>query len=108
MGHYNFWLLYGLLQQNRVADAKAVLAKANGKTGQALEYARDASRKEGEMPYAFGPPFVDYPSAQLLGELELENGNNEKAALAFTGQLKRSRGKRLALDGLQEATSSQQ
>ena len=25
-GHYNFWLVYGYLQQNRAADAKARLA----------------------------------------------------------------------------------
>ncbi len=27
---------------------------------------------EGEMPYAFGPPFVDWPSSELLGELLLK------------------------------------
>ena len=48
---------------------KASLAKANGEGNTALKYAWEADRLEGEMPFSFGPPFVDYPSAQLLGEL---------------------------------------
>jgi hypothetical protein len=82
---------------------QAVLEKAGGNAEAALNYAREASRLEGEMPFTFGPPFVDYPSAQLLGELALENGNFEEAAIAFTEQLKRSREKRQALEGLRRS-----
>jgi thioredoxin-like negative regulator of GroEL len=55
------------------------------------------------MPYSFGPPFVDMPSAQLLGELALELGNAEVAAGAFAEQLKRSRQKAQVLLGLANA-----
>jgi tetratricopeptide (TPR) repeat protein len=82
---------------------QAVLAKAQGHGDAALEYAREASRLEGAMPYSFGPPFVDYPSAQLLGELAFDLGNNEEAAAAFSEQLKRSRKKVQAVDGLAHA-----
>jgi cytochrome c-type biogenesis protein CcmH/NrfG len=52
------------------------------------------------MPYSFGPPFVDYPSAQLLGELALAAGHAEEAAAAFSEQLRRSRRKTAAVEGL--------
>ena len=68
-----------------------------------MKHAREASRLEGEMPHSFGPPFVDMPSAQLLGELALESGNAEEAAGAFAEQLKRSRQKTQVLLGLAHA-----
>lgn len=82
---------------------KASLAKANGEGNTALEYAREASRLEGEMPVSFGPPFVDYPSAQLLGELALDLGEHEEAVAAFDEQLQRSRRKAQAVEGLARA-----
>ena len=82
---------------------QASLARAQGNGAAALEYAREASRLEGEMPYSFGPPFVDYPSAQLVGDLALDLGNYEVAAAAFSEQLKRSRRKTQAVDGLARA-----
>jgi tetratricopeptide (TPR) repeat protein len=82
---------------------KASLARANGKGYTALEYAREANRLESEMPFSFGPPFVDYPSAQLLGELALHLGEHEEAVAAFDEQLKRSRKKAQAVEGLARA-----
>lgn len=82
---------------------QASLARAQGNGAAALEYAREASRLESEMPYSFGPPFVDYPSAQLLGELALDLGNHELAAAAFSEQLRRTRRKTQAVDGLARA-----
>lgn len=82
---------------------KAALAKANGDGNAALEYAREANRLESEMPFSFGPPFVDYPSAQLLGELALDLGKHEEAVAAFAEQLQRSRRKAQAVEGLARA-----
>jgi hypothetical protein len=82
---------------------EAVLARANGETDTMLYHAHEASRLEGDMPYSFGPPFVDYPSAQLLGELSLDLGNDDEAADAFAEQLTRSRLKANALAGLARA-----
>lgn len=82
---------------------RASLARAQGNRAAALEHAREASRLESAMPYSFGPPFVDYPSAQLVGELALDLKKYEEAAAAFTEQLKRSRKKTQALDGLARA-----
>jgi len=82
---------------------RAALARASGDNDKALEYAREASRLEGEMPFSFGPPFVDYPSAQFLGELAFALGDYEEAAAAYREQLKRSRRKVQAVEGLARA-----
>jgi tetratricopeptide (TPR) repeat protein len=84
----------------------ANLARRQGKGKQAVTHAEEASRLEGEMPFAFGPPFVDYPSAQLLGELLLEQERYEEAAAAFSEQLRRSRNKRQAVAGLAAAQTA--
>lgn len=84
-------------------ELEATLARARRDTDTMMNHAREASRLEGEMPYSFGPPFVDMPSAQLWGELSLELGNHDEAAAAFAEQLKRSRLKTQALLGLGRA-----
>jgi tetratricopeptide (TPR) repeat protein len=98
---------YNLLYLDRLdvieQQIRASLARAEGDSDTALEYARQASRLEGEMPFSFGPPFVDYPSAQFVGELAFELGNYEEAAAAFREQLKRSRRKSQAMEGLARA-----
>jgi hypothetical protein len=84
----------------------AALARAGGDSNVALEHAREASRLEGAMPYSFGPPFVDYPSAQLVGELALDASNYAEAAAAFSEQLRRSRRKTAAVEGLARALTT--
>lgn len=84
---------------------EAMLARAGDDTEAMLDHAREASRLEGLMPASFGPPFVDYPSAQMLGELLLGLGRYDEAAEAFGEQLKRSRRKTQAMEGLAQAES---
>jgi len=81
----------------------AVIAFAEKKPDLALEHAREASRLEGEMPFSFGPPFVDLPSAELLGGLLLTTGQYEPASEAYKIQLERTRLKSMPLLGLAEA-----
>jgi hypothetical protein len=52
------------------------------------------------MPYSFGPPFVDLPAAELLGDLLLASGKYADAAVAYELQLERSRLKARSLAGL--------
>jgi hypothetical protein len=98
---------FDLLYLERLAviehQLEAMLARAKGDTDGMLNHAREASRLEGAMPYSFGPPFVDMPSAQLLGELALEREYAAESAAAFAEQLKRSRLKSQALLGLAQA-----
>ncbi|MGD2128360.1 MAG: hypothetical protein PVJ33_06515 [Lysobacterales bacterium] len=78
----------------------AAIEEARGETGKAIELAGQASEREGSMPYSFGPPFIDLPSAEMLGELLLKARRYDEAARAFEIQLKRSRLKPRSLVGL--------
>ena len=55
------------------------------------------------MPASFGPPFVDLPAAEYLGELLLADERYEEAAEAFALQLERTRLRPRALEGLAKA-----
>jgi hypothetical protein len=78
----------------------AAIEMARGDMNLAVTHAREASRLEGEMPYSFGPPFVDLPAAEFLGDLLLASGKNADAAAAYELQLERSRLKSRPLAGL--------
>lgn len=81
----------------------AVVEMAKGDKDAAIRYAAEASRLEGEMPFSFGPPFVDLPSAEFLGQLLLDARKYEDAVTAFETQLQRTRMKTSALEGLAQA-----
>lgn len=93
-----------LLYLDRLAvmdrELQAAIEMARGDMGLAVAHALEASRLEGEMPYAFGPPFVDLPSAELLGDLLLASGKYADAVPAYELQLERSRLKVRPLAGL--------
>lgn len=78
----------------------AGIEDARGDYLAAAAYAREASRLEGAMPYAFGPPFIDWPAAELLAEMSLKARRYADAADAYATQLKRARLRSLALLGL--------
>jgi hypothetical protein len=80
---------------------------AKGESQQAARYAAEASKLEGTMPYAFGPPFVDWPSAELEGEMLLEARKYADAEAAFKLQLKRARLRPASLKGLAVALEKQ-
>jgi TolA-binding protein len=81
-------------------EMRAQLAIAGGDQAAAIEHAREASRLEGKMPYAFGPPFIDWPAAEMLGQLQLRAGEHAAAAEAFATQLERARQRPASLLGL--------
>jgi tetratricopeptide (TPR) repeat protein len=84
-------------------EIQAAITSAEEDTDKALEFAREASRLEGEMPFAFGPPFIDLPSAELLGEILLNAGYFDEAVEAFETQGERTRLKSLPMLGLARA-----
>jgi len=96
-------LLY--LERLRVMDQEllAAIEMARGEMGRAAELAREASRLEGEMPFSFGPPFVDLPAAEFLGDLLAAARRPAEAARAYELQLERTRLKPRALEGLARA-----
>jgi hypothetical protein len=84
-------LLY--LDRLRVMDQEllAAIEMARGEMARAVTYAREASRLEGEMPFSFGPPFVDLPAAEFVGDLLIASRQYADAAAAYELQLERSR-----------------
>jgi hypothetical protein len=81
----------------------AAVEYARGESALAARFAAEASRLEGEMPFSFGPPFVDLPAAEYLGDLLLGSRKYAGAVLAYEAQLERSRQKSQALLGLSRA-----
>lgn len=72
----------------------------------AVELLREAEQREAEMPYAFGPPSIVKPTAELLGEVLLANGDATEAQAAFQAQLDRTPGRQLAMEGLAAAADT--
>lgn len=89
-------------------ELQAAREYAKGKLAQAVQFAAEASELEGEMPFSFGPPFVDLPSAEYLADLLLGSRKFDEAAEAYELQLERSQQKALALDGLVRALRAQE
>jgi len=73
---------------------------ARGDYSAAVRNAGEASRSEGEMPFSFGPPFVDLPAAELHAELLFKARKYDEAAAAFETELKRARLRARSLLGL--------
>jgi hypothetical protein len=96
-------LLY--LERLRVMDQEllAAIEMARGEMAKAVESAQEASRLEGAMPFSFGPPFVDLPSAEFLGDLLSASRQHAAAADAYQLQLERTRLKPRTLEGLARA-----
>lgn len=89
-------------------EMRAAKEYARGESAQALLLAAEASQMEGEMPFSFGPPFVDLPSAEYLGDLLLASSKYAEAAEAYELQLERTRQKSHSLSGLVQALTGQE
>lgn len=81
-------------------ELQAQIDLARGDRAAAIAHAREASRLEGQMPYSFGPPFIDWPAAEMLGQLQLHAGEHGEAAKAFATQSERARRRPASLLGL--------
>lgn len=57
------------------------------------------------MPFRYGPPRISKPIAELLGDVLLELGDDEQAALAYEDQLTRSKLRTNSLLGLARAAA---
>jgi hypothetical protein len=89
------------------AEIDGLLAIAAGRVDQGLATLERASEREGALPYAFGPPEIAKPSAELLAE-ELERaGRFEPAAAAYRTQLERTPRRTASLLGLARVLEAQ-
>jgi tetratricopeptide (TPR) repeat protein len=86
------------------SQMEALLAQAEGRTDDAIAHARAAAEREERMPFMFGPPFVDKPSHELLGEILLAAGRADEAVEAYRVALSRAPGRVMSVEGLARAS----
>ena len=85
------------------AEVHALLSLRRGDTVEAISLLRAATLKEEALAFAFGPPSVEKPSHELLGEVLLGAGRPAEARNEFELALARTPGRALAVRGLARA-----
>ena len=87
------------------AEAAAVAMLAAGKSTEGMAALRAAAEREKSLPAVFGPPMLQKPSWELLGDELLAAGDKVGAAAAYKESLKLQPGRRLSLAGLRAASA---
>ncbi|HUK31689.1 MAG TPA: tetratricopeptide repeat protein [Candidatus Acidoferrum sp.] len=87
-------------------ELQAIIAEGEGKIAEAVKSVRALAPTETAMPFEFGPPFVELPSYELLGDLLLQSGNPAKARDAFQLALQRTPERTSCLSGLARAETA--
>jgi len=81
-------------------ELHALLAVSEGKTQDAVAELQRLAVKEHAMPLEFGPPGIEKPTDELLGELFLELHRPGEAREAFQAALARTPGRKLVVESL--------
>jgi tetratricopeptide (TPR) repeat protein len=84
---------------------EALLQAAEGRNASAADAMRALSSAEDQQPYEFGPPAIDKPSYELLGETLLAMDRPAEARAAFERALARTPERTAALRGLMLAAA---
>jgi tetratricopeptide (TPR) repeat protein len=88
-----------------LAQAEAVAVLAEGRTNEGIELLRKAAEAEAALPPPFGPPALQKPSYELLGDELLALGRKAEAAAAYRAALAAAPNRRLSVAGLKAATA---
>jgi len=88
-----------------VLEARGLIAELEGDFAGAEKLLRQAVEREDKLPIAFGPPTIDKPSHELLGEFLLRRDRKEEARVEFERALASTPGRRLAKEGLVSAST---
>jgi hypothetical protein len=81
-------------------ELEALLEVSRGRTAKAIDRLRLLAAQEHALPVEFGPPFVNKPVEELLGEVLLETHDLGGAHKAFTAALAAAPGRKVAAAGL--------
>ena len=81
-------------------QAAALEGLNSGETETALAALRTAAEAERNIPAEFGPPLVEKPSNELLGDVLMRLGRRAEAAQAYQAALALAPGRRIAMRGL--------
>jgi len=85
------------------SELGAMIDATRGRADRALATLRRAADAEDAMPFEFGPPFVDKPARELLGEMLLQQGRADDARREFEAALARAPERTASLEGLEKA-----
>ena len=86
-----------------VEQADALLLVAEGKRNEAIAMLEKTAKDETSMPFEFGPPVVEKPTYELLGDELLAAGRMADAAAAYRSALDRTPGRTATVEGLRQA-----
>ncbi len=84
-------------------QAEALRLSARGKRDEAIALLRKAADEERAMPFEFGPPVIEKPTLELLGDELMAAGRATDARVAYEATLARTPGRAVAVEGLERA-----
>jgi tetratricopeptide (TPR) repeat protein len=87
-------------------QVRALLAEQEGDLAGAERLMLQAVGLEDKLPIAFGPPTIDKPSHEILGEFLLRRGRKEEAHAEFEKAVARTPGRRLTEQGFEATFTS--
>lgn len=87
-------------------EIQALALLADSRDDEAVAALRDAAASEQATPIEFGPPFVDKPAHELLGDVLLAMGRASDAAAAYAAALARAPNRAASVRGLARARST--
>jgi tetratricopeptide (TPR) repeat protein len=87
-------------------ELQAMIAAAEGNLAEAVKSVRALVPTETAMPFEFGPPSVELPAYELLGDLLLRAGTAAQARDAFQTALQRTPDRTACLSGLARAETA--
>lgn len=87
-------------------QARALLAEQEGDFAGAERLMLQAVTLEDKLPIAFGPPTIDKPSHEILGEFLLRRGRKDDAHAEFEKAVARTPGRRLTEQGFEATFTS--
>ncbi|MGE5176580.1 MAG: tetratricopeptide repeat protein, partial [Hyphomicrobiales bacterium] len=96
---------YRVRPQIMLLEGQGLLAEQQGAVNKAESFLRQAVDMEQTLPVAFGPPTIDKPTHELLGEFLLRQQRYDEAKAEFEKALARTPKRRLAEEGLKQATA---
>jgi tetratricopeptide (TPR) repeat protein len=96
---------YRVRPQIFVLEARGLLSEQEKDLARAEKLLREAVMLEEKLPIAFGPPVIDKPTHELLGEFLLRCGRAVEAREEFEKALARTPGRRPAERGLEASAA---
>jgi len=86
-------------------QVETAIALRAGEKAKAAELAGRAAEIQASLPFRYGPPRISKPTAELLGDVLAEMGEDEQAIAAYRDQLTRSQLRTNSLLGLARASA---